>query len=130
MVTTIILGMLGSGALFGFIQFLISRHDDKTGKAAQLQSAVDRIASDLASLREEFNRGRAVSARIRILSAADEISHGAEHSREWWDQVIDDAGLYEKYCDGHPDFKNKKAVHAKELLDRVYAELLFKEVVK
>lgn len=124
--TTIVLSIIGSGALFGFIQFLISRHDDRAGKASRLQAAVDKIAAELSSLREEFKLGRAVSARIRILGAADEVSHGIEHSREWWDQVMEDVGLYEKYCDAHPNFKNKKAVHAKDLLDSTYAERLNK----
>lgn len=68
-------------------------------------------------------RGRAISARIRILTASDEVIHGVKHSQEWWDQVLDDSTFYEQYCRDHPDFKNKKAVHAIDHLNEVYGKV-------
>lgn len=119
MALTIILAVLGSTGLATLIQFFVNRHDTRVG-------TIDKIASDLQSLREEMRRDRAVLARIRILAASDEIRHGKQHSKEWWDQVNDDITGYGRYCDKHPDFKNNRAVQAIENLDRVYAERLQK----
>lgn len=124
--TTLLLGLLGSGALFGFIQFLISRHDDKAGTAKRLQAAVDKIAASLNDLREEYKQGRAISARIHIITASDEVKHGVKHSFEWWDQALADIDLYEKYCREHPGFMNTKAEHAIEHIKMVHLERLQK----
>ena len=114
------------GALLAFAQFMINRHDGKKEIIQGITEKMDKMAVDMKDLREDLLRGRAISARIRILSAADEIRQKISHSREWWDQVMDDSSFYEDYCNQHPDFVNKKAVHAKDLLDKVYAERLYK----
>ena len=44
----VILAFIGSGALFGFIQFLISRHDSKQGTIAALSCDVKEIKGYMA----------------------------------------------------------------------------------
>ena len=51
----------------------------------------------------------ATNARIRILGYSDEIMHGVRHSEESFNQALQDITVYEKYCDGHPDYKNARA---------------------
>ena len=113
---TIITAIVGSSAVATLIQFFVNRHDSRA-------DAIAAIRDDLHALRAEFERGRAISARIRILSASDEVMHGEKHSQEWWDQVLDDCSFYEIYCHDHKDFKNKKAVHATEHLSAVYSKV-------
>lgn len=115
-ITTITAAVIGSTALSSLIQYFVSRHDSRA-------ETIDRIAEDVKELREDIERGRAISARIRILTASDEVIHGVKHSQEWWDQVLDDCSFYERYCGAHPDFKNKKAVHAIEHLNEVYSQV-------
>lgn len=107
-----VLAAVVAGAV-SLISLLIGRHDGVRKDIADL-------ADDVKELREDIGRGRAISARIRILTASDEVVHGVKHSREWWDQVLDDCTFYERYCEYNPDFKNKKAVHAIEHLNEVY----------
>lgn len=115
--TTIIVALLGSTGVAGLIQFLITRKDKQN-------SLLEKIIADLATIREEMKRDRAVNARIRILGASDEVLHGVDHSLEWWNQVNEDITKYDKYCNTHPDFKNNKAVQAVDHLNKIYAERL------
>lgn len=117
--TTIIVALLGSTGVAGLIQFLITRKDKQN-------SLLEKIIADLATIREEMKRDRAVNARIRILGASDEVLHGVDHSLEWWNQVNEDITKYDNFCNNHPDFKNNKAVQAVDHLNKIYAERLDK----
>lgn len=119
-VITIIVALLGSTGVASLVQFLIARKDKQN-------SLLEKIIADLATIREEMKRDRAVDARIRILAASDEVLHGMEHSLEWWNQVNEDITKYDKYCNTHPDFKNNKAVQAVDHLNKIYAERLDKK---
>lgn len=118
-VITIIVALLGSTGVASLVQYLISRRDTK-------KDMLNKIATELTSLRGEIARDRAVNARIRILAASDEVLHGMEHSLEWWNQVNEDITGYNAYCEINRDFKNNKAVMAIEHLNKVYAERLEK----
>lgn len=115
---TIILGLCGGGALFGFVQFLITRHDNKLSKA------IDALRGEFETLRGEINEDRATSARIRILSFSDEVQRGIRHSKESFDQINSDIDTYRRYCDKHPDYKNNRAVMAIANIERVYADCM------
>lgn len=52
------------------------------------------------------------TARYRILRFDDEIRHKEKHTEEHFNQILEDIDAYEKYCQGHPDYKNSKAVMA------------------
>ena len=118
--TTIILSLCGGGALFGFVQFLITRHDNKN----VVMKAVDALRSEFETLRGEINEDRATSARIRILSFSDEVQRGIRHSKESFDQINSDIDTYRRYCDKHPDYKNNRAVMAISNIERVYADCM------
>lgn len=113
----ILIGFIGSTAVFGFFEFLIKRHDAKKGVLAEVRS-----------LREDFEEAKAVDARRRILQFSDGLIHEEKrHSKEFFDQVMDDITAYEKYCDDHRDFKNNKAVASISHIKKVYTERLEKK---
>jgi len=58
---------------------------------------------------EEENVNR---ARSRILRFNDEIMLGRKHSKEHFDEILQDIDRYEDYCKTHEDFENNKAVLA------------------
>lgn len=39
----IVSGLLGAGGIIGFIQFLISRHDNKVGRLIRIESKLDQV---------------------------------------------------------------------------------------
>ena len=149
----VLLAILGSGALFGFIQFLIQRKDDKWTELKNISNSVSDVKEEITCVKEDIadvkedlldtrqelessieahheklgfslEETKAVNARVRILSASDEIRHHMKHSKEWFDQLNEDITFYEQYCMGHPTFKNNKAVLAIANINRVYADAL------
>lgn len=145
-ILTILLSIVGSSAVFGFIQFMITRKDNKNEKLDKLSKdigavnssvkalseTVDKKISDLSvemkasdeQLRQENMRTVADTRRVRILRGSDEIKLKMRHSEEWFDQMNEDITEYEKYCESHPGYKNNKAVHAISNINSVYAKAL------
>lgn len=145
-VLTIVLSIIGSSAVFGFIQFMITRKDNKNEKldklskdvgevnssVKELSESVDKKLSDLSEemkasdekLRQESMKTVADTRRVRILRGSDEIKLKMRHSEEWFDQMNEDITEYENYCESHPGYKNNKAVHAIANINSVYAKAL------
>ena len=48
----------------------------------------------------------AIQCRQRILCFSDDLIHGVEHSREYYDSILQDITEYDYYSDQHPGFKN------------------------
>ena len=131
MAITIILSIFGGGALVTFLQFLITRHDEKTGQAAkvlkQLATLEKDIKNDISNLKKEIDEDRATNARIRILQFSDEVRHNLKHSKESFDQVHQDIDMYNTYCKEHPKYENSRAVAAIANIERVYAKCMEEE---
>lgn len=120
----IICAALGSGTLVTLIQFLFKRYDEKKGKLNTLVIKIDTVQKGLSDLSGELDKRDALEARRHILSASDDIRHGKQHSKEYFDQLNEDIDAYTRYCDEHKDFKNNKCVKAIEVVNKVYARCL------
>lgn len=116
----IILAALASSGMFSLIQFLIKRHDEKQGKRAELDKKIDGIRTDLDELRAEIKKNDALQARRRILRFNDELLSGIKHSKEAFDDIVDDLDVYEKFTSSHPDFVNNRCVLAKQHIKDTY----------
>lgn len=86
----------------------------------ELGTKLDAVNKSIADLRQENSEDRATVCRYRILRFDDEIRHDEHHTKEHFDQVLEDIKEYENYCNAHPDYKNNKAVLAIENIRRVY----------
>ena len=111
-VFTLVITILGSGALFTFIQFLIQRHDTKKNIEAkmdanqqELSKKIDNVSGEVKEVSEQLAEHKAVLARTHILRFADELRTGT-HSREYFEQQLQDIDTYDKYCETHPNFAN------------------------
>ena len=60
--------------------------------------------------------------RGRILTFADEIRRGLNHSKESYIQILDDITKYNQYCSRHPDFENERTVIASQVIKDSYAQ--------
>lgn len=90
----------------------------------ELETKIDNLEkrdSEQDARREE---DKAKSARRRILRCADEIRSKQHHSEEYFNDVMDDITYYTNYCKEHPEFKNKKAVMAIELVEKIYKKCM------
>lgn len=115
---TIFLSICGGGAGLAFLQFLITRHDEK--KKNTIMTTINEIKTDLYDLKNEINRNEVIASRIRILQFSDEIRHKQRHSKEMFDQINEDIDKYRRYCNKHDDFINNRAVMAIGNIERVY----------
>lgn len=59
-IKTVVISILGSAAVFGFIQFLISRHDKRNDDLIEIKSAVN-------GLQQEMNKSIKDSVRLQLL---------------------------------------------------------------
>ena len=108
------LTLLTCGALYGFIQFLITRHDNKKNNLKNIEAKLDTVSKDVASVREEQSEFKATLARTHILRFSDELHNGQYHSDEQFRQQILDIDTYTRYCERHPEFANGLTVMASE----------------
>lgn len=69
---------------------------------------------------DKLNESEATNRRYRILRFDDEIRHKVKHTEEHFNQIMEDIDDYERYCSGHPNYKNSKAVSAIENTRRTY----------
>lgn len=123
-ILTIVAAVLGSSALFAFLQFLIQRRDNRESEVDAIIHKIDDVSSDVHGLSDKIDRNQATNARIRILQAGDEMRLHVNHSAEYFRQLNDDITLYEKYCDDHPDYKNNQALNTIQYINEIYQKCL------
>ena len=145
-VLTIVLSIIGSSAVFTFIQFLITRKDTKNSKLGELTKEIKSVNENVNTMKDEMHQSIkdlsekmnendekirqehlktvADTRRVRILRGSDEIKLKVRHSEEWFDQTNEDITEYEKYCDEHPGYKNNKASHAIANINKAYEKAL------
>ena len=76
--------------------------------------------ASLNRLNKMVAENEATTCRYRILRFNDEILHEEKHSKEHFDQVLEDISRYERFCNTHPEYENNKAVLAIKNIKRVY----------
>ena len=118
--------LLLGGGMLAFMQFLITRHDQKHDKLKGVYEAIEGLSKQIKSVADKADERNAVNSRVRILRFADEMMEGKRHSKDSWDQVMSDITDYEKYCDAHPDFRNGQTAATVEYLKKNYMERLEK----
>lgn len=96
------------------------QHDDQEENDKRL-SALENAQKEF---QDYYKEDDAKSARRRILSCADELRRGVEHSQEFFDDVLQDISYYNNYCKENPDFENMKAVVAIEFIKETYQHCL------
>lgn len=102
-------------------------HQQSINIQKKFSDAITAIETAQRSNLETLNRlgvmiaeNEATTCRYRILRFNDEILHDQKHTKEHFDQILDDVTRYEKFCTEHPEYENNKAVLAIENIKRVY----------
>lgn len=98
----------------------------KLGRAinGEVLDKVDSMQKDFNDLRTSVDERSAKDARNRILRFGDECLHGEKHSKEHFDQILEDITEYETYCRDHHEFKNNKAVLTIGSIKSIYQQRL------
>ena len=115
-----VLSILIGGGLLAFIQFLINRNDSRNDKFKEILAAISDVKKDVDTVREEAKRQNAVLARTHILRFDDELCNGIKHSKEYFQQQLQDIDTYEHFCEQHHDFENSYALEAIKHIKETY----------
>ena len=90
----------------------------------ELKQTVNSLQAEVQQIQKEEELERARQARQRILRFNDEILFEKRHSKEHFDEILDDIDTYEEYCREHEDYENNKAVLAIATIREVYKDCL------
>lgn len=127
----LLIGILGAGIGSGIMAILNSALQRKWKKDDANDVQQDAILTRLDEMEKRLDKMEAgdlerdaKNARIRILRFGDECQHNVRHSREHFEQVIEDVDAYETYCSDHPEFVNNKATLTIQLIKETYQRRL------
>ena len=118
-IITVIISIIGSGALWGFIEYLLERKDKRNDRLKQILITIQ-------NLNEKVDEKDAITTRVRILRFMDQLQGDRKHTKDAFDQVFSDITNYKKYCNEHPNFKNDQTAATIEFISKVYQERLEK----
>lgn len=81
---------------------------------------VEKLETEVTDMRASMDEQSARDARSAILRFGDELLHNLKHSKESFDDILDQITRYEEYCRTHPDFKNKRTEKTSEHIQKTY----------
>lgn len=129
-IIAIFIAVIGSNALWGFIQFLLQRKDNKEDCSKKILDMIQKLDEKIDKLDGELSERGAIACRVRILKFMDEILEGWNHSFDSYTQVMQDITNYINYCDLHPRFKNHQTEATIEYIKNDYQKHLEKNDFK
>lgn len=129
-IIAIFVAVIGSNALWGFIQFLLQRKDNREDCAKKILDMIQKLDEKIDKLDDELSERGAIACRVRILKFMDEILEGWNHSKDSYNQVMQDITNYERFCAEHPMFKNNQTVATIEYIKNDYQDHLEKNDFK
>lgn len=97
----------------------------RKGHDAQ-QKDIDGLKVSIQQMQESESVKDAQAARRRILRFNDELLRSIDHSKEYFDDILEDIKIYNRYCDEHKDFANGKTVMAKKNIEHCYEQCMEK----
>lgn len=112
---SVIVAIFGSA---GFWQF-VSNQANK-----EVKNELRKIQVEFLDLKDSEELKEVKNSRRRILRFNDEIINHVRHSREYFDDILEDVNQYEMYCNKTPNFQNGKAALAIENIERVYRDCM------
>ena len=89
-----------------------------------LEGKVQDLSDQFDTMSNLMGERNAIACRVRILQFGDECRRNRQHSKEMFDQVLEDIDVYEHYCAAHEEFKNNKTVLTTERIKEAYAKCL------
>lgn len=106
-----------------FVQFLINRHDNKQDKEDSILKAIGELSDRVERIESSLDERDAVLARTHILRFQDELYNDVKHSKEYFEQTLDDIQTYNQFCDDNPKFANGRTKAAAKYIQDEYDRL-------
>ena len=90
------------------------------------QKDIDGLKASLEQMADAEGVKDAKAARRRILRFNDELLRNLDHSKEYFDDILEDVKIYDDYCEEHRDFTNGKTVMATKNIKHCYEQCMEK----
>ena len=90
------------------------------------QKDIDGLKASLEQMADAEGVKDAQAARRRILRFNDELLRNLDHSKEYFDDILEDVKIYDDYCEEHRDFTNGKTVMATKNIKHCYENCMEK----
>ena len=97
---------LGSAVIVKVLDYAFTRKSKSDQVLAEIRQDIKQTQADVKSLREEMLEDQANLRRQRILRFSDDLLHGQDHQKEYYDAILQDITEYDLYCSTHVDFRN------------------------
>lgn len=97
-----------------------SRMEKKNG----IKDSIAEISKQQQGLSKKIDENEAKGARRRILRFADELLQKKKHTKDYFDDVLADIDMYDRYCKANPDFPNNRTMMAEANIKTAYKERL------
>ena len=116
-----LLGMLITG-LVSVLVALISSNGfwNRIEKKSGVKDRFNEIEKGQKTISDKIDMNEAKNSRRRILRFNDELLENQRHTKEYFDDILADCDVYEKYCAAHPEFPNNRTKLAEENIKRTY----------
>ena len=114
--SSVILGLVGALTGSGVMTVILAILQRRW----QQNDKLEEIRRDLKSHCKADDERYIKQCRTRILRFNDELIRGIRHTKEHFDDVLDDITEYTRYCEANKDYKNEKAVQAIANVRRTY----------
>lgn len=123
----IITAVVASGGFWSLLQFIATKHSEKKSTTAKMlltaQESIARISQQQENLSKKIDENEAKSARRRILRFSDELTQ-TRHTKDYFDDILADIDLYERYCEENPKFPNNRTIIAETNIKATYQQCL------
>jgi hypothetical protein len=93
-------------------------------EVASLKDDIKAVKADIEGVKAADAERDAKAARARILQFGDELIENEWHTKEHFDDVLQDIDDYEAYCRDHADFKNNRTHATTQYILEVYHRCL------
>ncbi len=97
-----------------------SRMEKKNG----IKDSIAEISKQQQGLSKKIDENEAKGARRRILRFADELLQKKKHTKDYFDDILADIDMYDRYCKANPDFPNNRTMMAEANIKMAYKERL------
>lgn len=118
---TIIVAVIGSGGFWSLLQFIATKHSEKRSTTAKMLLATQ---ESITRISRQIEENEAKGARRRILRFSDELTQEIRHTKDYFDDVLADIDMYERYCEDHPKFPNNRTLMAETAIKATYQQCL------
>lgn len=115
-ITTIVVCILSST----WFSNRVVNHQSHKDIMDEIHKLNQKIDDNTEAAKNQLKETEAKTCRVHILRTNDELLQNQRHSKEYFDNTMDDITTYLNYCRSNPNFSNGKTKMAIENIENAY----------